>query len=102
MYSGPIAHSPTHPPINQEGKEVHRCVGGMEADEIMEQIAPFMGGDAAKKIAAKPPTPTPVASPEAVEAVRSAIAENDVTVFSKTTCPFCAETKMLLEMMDVS
>ena len=81
---------------------MHRIVGGMEADEIIQQIGPFMEGTkVAADAAAKPKVEAPVASAEAVEAVKQAIAGNDVTVFSKTTCPFCEETKMLLEMMDV-
>lgn len=86
----------------KDGKEVHRIVGGMEADQIIQEIGPFMEGTkVAADAAAKPKTEAPAASAEAVAAVKEAIEGNDVTVFSKTTCPFCEETKMLLEMMDV-
>ena len=33
--------------------------------------------------------------------MRAAIADNDVTVFSKTTCPFCRRTKDLFDGLDV-
>ncbi|KIK63013.1 hypothetical protein GYMLUDRAFT_41313 [Collybiopsis luxurians FD-317 M1] len=35
------------------------------------------------------------ASPATMKLVESAISDNSVTIFSKTTCPFCSSTKSL-------